>query len=492
MTISTTDSSISYSGNGVTLAFAVPFRFLVNGDIVAVLRSTAGVETTQILDTNYTLTGADDDAGGTLTMIVAPASGEKLVIRRVVGITQETDYISGDSFPAESHERALDRLTMIGQQHEESLGRSLQFPVSDTASAVIPTSASRANKFLAFDADGNASVSSATDPGSVTFSTLGETLVGRGTAALMRGDIGAAVSGVNGDITSLSDPTIIVEQLQTSASSKVATTLWVDRRLWGDVRQSIVFSQNLNDTTGAPDWGGSTGGTSLTASHGVTYFSCGGFLVDINGSRASSTWTGLSAVSTTYYLYFEIDPTTNNTSVGSTTLVPGYSQGDLASTTSGQHTFIIPDMTMRLGDGASSSTVYRVFVGEATTGGGGTVTSFIWYNIRGQYYDSARVFTTSAAYTINHNLGLGGPMLEVDAYITPISTTENGYSPLSAASPDWVNIGSNRDITFSTKGRNQIVVSTSNSINIVPAAGGAPVAITPANWYLYVTVKRKW
>ena len=34
--------------------------------------SAAGVETTKVLTTDYTLTGAGDDAGGSVTMLVAP------------------------------------------------------------------------------------------------------------------------------------------------------------------------------------------------------------------------------------------------------------------------------------------------------------------------------------------------------------------------------------------------------------------------------------
>lgn len=155
MTISTTASRISYNGNGATVAFSFPYRFLANGDLVVVLRSATGSESILLLGTHYTLSGAGSDAGGTVTMTTAPAVGERLVIYRNVAITQETDYISGDPFPAETHEQALDRLTMIDQQQQDSLDRTLRFPVSDTVSPDLPTQAVRANKLLAFDALGN-------------------------------------------------------------------------------------------------------------------------------------------------------------------------------------------------------------------------------------------------------------------------------------------------------------------------------------------------
>lgn len=135
MTISTTTSRVSYGGNGATTAFSFPYRFFENADLVVELVDAAGAVTTHVLNTDYTVTGADLDAGGTVTMITPPSSGERLVIRRVVEVTQETDYISGDPFPAESHERALDRLTMLVQQNQEALTRTLQLPPTSDADA---------------------------------------------------------------------------------------------------------------------------------------------------------------------------------------------------------------------------------------------------------------------------------------------------------------------------------------------------------------------
>lgn len=153
MTISTTDSRVEYAGNGVTTVFPIPFRFLENSHIIALLVSSSGVSTTWALSTNYTLAGADADGGGTLTALVAPAVGTRLVIYRDVPATQETDYISGDPFPAESHERALDKLTMLAQQDEESLDRAIKLPVSDVGvSTTLPAASQRLDRLLSFDA----------------------------------------------------------------------------------------------------------------------------------------------------------------------------------------------------------------------------------------------------------------------------------------------------------------------------------------------------
>lgn len=160
MTISTTTSRQSYNGNGVTTIFSVPFRFFANADLVVQLVTiSTGAATTLTLTTHYTVTGADEEAGGSLTMLTAPAVGERIVIRRVIAATQEVDYVAGDSFPAETHERALDRLTMLVQQQDEITERALMFPAGDTASGELPVLSARAGRLLGFDSSGDLTVS---------------------------------------------------------------------------------------------------------------------------------------------------------------------------------------------------------------------------------------------------------------------------------------------------------------------------------------------
>lgn len=160
MTISTTESRIEYLGNGATKIFAIPFRFLENSHVVVTLVTAAGAQVPQSQGADYVLAGADEDTGGFLTMTVAPPVSSHLIVLRVVPATQETDYISGDPFPAESHERALDKLTMLVQQGEEVDSRTLKFPVGDLATQVgeLPPAADRANRILSFDALGKPSV----------------------------------------------------------------------------------------------------------------------------------------------------------------------------------------------------------------------------------------------------------------------------------------------------------------------------------------------
>jgi hypothetical protein len=127
MGVETTNNRISYSGNGVTTAFSFPYKFLASADLVVISRdNTTGVETTKTLTTHYTVTGAGEDAGGTVTMLTAPASGTSLIIYNDPGITQGVDLRENDSSPAETQETALDRLTLISQRLKSRLDRSVR------------------------------------------------------------------------------------------------------------------------------------------------------------------------------------------------------------------------------------------------------------------------------------------------------------------------------------------------------------------------------
>lgn len=161
MTLSTTANRKEYAGDGVTTAFAFPYYFLANADIVVEQRvDSTGVSTVKALTTDYTLAGAGLAAGGTVTMLVAPPSGQTLVVYRQPAAIQGADFVTNDISAADSYERAIDLLTMLVQTLQEKLGRALVFPISDPASlsSIIPSSVSRASQVLGFDANGNPAI----------------------------------------------------------------------------------------------------------------------------------------------------------------------------------------------------------------------------------------------------------------------------------------------------------------------------------------------
>jgi len=150
-------NKIQYAPNGVTTVFAFPYYFLDNAHIVVTITDALGDDTLQVITTDYTLAGAGDQAGGAVTMIVAPESGTTLTIARIVPLTQLVDYVANDNFPEETHERALDKLTMICQQLDDALSRSLHFPDTEalTSNSEIDDIIDRQNTVIYFDENGD-------------------------------------------------------------------------------------------------------------------------------------------------------------------------------------------------------------------------------------------------------------------------------------------------------------------------------------------------
>ena len=164
MTVSSTTTKRSASGDGSNDTFSYNFKIFDDDDITVIIRTdSTGAETTKTKTTHYTVTGVGSASGGNVVFTSGniPASGETVVLLRTTARTQLTDYVANDPFPAATHEDALDKLTFIVQELEEQIGRSLK--VSQTN--VIATSeftadaTARANKILGFDGSGDLTVS---------------------------------------------------------------------------------------------------------------------------------------------------------------------------------------------------------------------------------------------------------------------------------------------------------------------------------------------
>jgi len=152
MSISNTTNKVIYQGDGSTTEFPFSFRIFDETDLVVSLYEIAtGIETELTLNSDYTVT-INGDNGGTVIMVTAPSSSHKLIIKRILPLTQETDYVEGDPFPAESHERALDKLTMITQQLNEQLDRTVKVDITQTSvNTTLPIP--DALKFLRWNSD---------------------------------------------------------------------------------------------------------------------------------------------------------------------------------------------------------------------------------------------------------------------------------------------------------------------------------------------------
>jgi hypothetical protein len=156
-------SRIQYTGNSSTVtAYTVPFYFLANDDVVVVLADADGVETTLVETTNYTLTGAGDAGGGSLTTVVAYDNTYTLTIYREPEETQTAEFQASGALPASTLTRGLDKLTMMVQSLSRKMARC--FRLNDKAAEVGAFSeANRENTVLGFDSGGDGKLYDTTD-----------------------------------------------------------------------------------------------------------------------------------------------------------------------------------------------------------------------------------------------------------------------------------------------------------------------------------------
>ena len=159
MTVSSTTNKHSYNGNGSQTAFAYTFKIFVAADIQVYLN---GVLKT--INTHYTLSNVGLTGGGNVTFTsgsVPSAATGNVILLRSLALTQGVDLINYGAFDANIIESAYDKLTMMVQQLQEEVSRSIRFSATvydGGTQEVSDTVANRAGKVLAYDAAGNISI----------------------------------------------------------------------------------------------------------------------------------------------------------------------------------------------------------------------------------------------------------------------------------------------------------------------------------------------
>jgi hypothetical protein len=128
MTVAIGPREVTHVGTGVVTTFPVPFQFF---ELLVYLNGSLAPPA------SYSVTQSGPGLSGSVVFGTAPASGARVVILSDTAIKQETDYVNNDDFPAESHELALDRLTMAVQDSQLASGRALRTAVGTPAIAAI-------------------------------------------------------------------------------------------------------------------------------------------------------------------------------------------------------------------------------------------------------------------------------------------------------------------------------------------------------------------
>lgn len=185
MSLATTDSKVTYQGNGATTTWPFSYPVLEKAHLKVILTDPAGAENTLTNDYVVDLTGKivtypGYENGQEPSVVDQPPklpTGWKITLLRQVPLTQETDL--GDRWPFKEIEDMSDRTTMQIQQLAEAVDRSLKVPVSGGSSGDLITDILGTANGYATAAAGSASSAA----GSATTASASATAAGMSAAA---------------------------------------------------------------------------------------------------------------------------------------------------------------------------------------------------------------------------------------------------------------------------------------------------------------------
>ncbi|WP_271087486.1 hypothetical protein [Hoeflea poritis] len=110
--------------------FAFPYYFEDAGHLSVYLTNAGGAETLQTISTHYTVSGAGNGGGGSVTFIAAPAATETVTIIRNEPLTQGTDADDVGTFREQAFESQFDRHARQAQRLQEQLDRAVKMKKS--------------------------------------------------------------------------------------------------------------------------------------------------------------------------------------------------------------------------------------------------------------------------------------------------------------------------------------------------------------------------
>jgi len=261
------------------------------------------------------------------------------------------------------------------------------------------------------------------------------------------------------------------------------------------VRQTVLGG--TIDANGFPSFGGATGSGTVTQSNTLTATAANGFNVsgslDRVGQKVNPSWTGLTT-NGTMFLGVTVNADGTLTEF-STTLAPTYQWGGTFSTTANQRTFNIQSMQMQVGNGATASQAYDVFVGQVTVAGA-VVTAIVWYAIMGRYksVQSAAGLPAAATRTsFSHNIGT--ILIRQPTFFAVCTTADGGWSVGQICKPfssDITNTAVNEPSYISDRNTVAAIAGATSSgwLTNQQTSLGTAMNLQVANWAYFLTAER--
>ncbi len=140
---------VRYNASGSQTVFAYPFPIFASEDLTVYLDGAEQVS-------GFTVAGAGETSGGTVTFDTAPASGTIVTLERLLPLERLTDFLEGGDFSARAINNELDYLIAGLQQVDRLQEQMLRYGDHETPGNItLPDKALRTNKALGFDGNGD-------------------------------------------------------------------------------------------------------------------------------------------------------------------------------------------------------------------------------------------------------------------------------------------------------------------------------------------------
>ena len=151
--ISNVPRRIVYTGSAGVGPYAFPFEILEQTD-VGVYKN----DTLLTLTTDYTVSISPTLGTGSVTLVSAAISTDRITITGTRAVERVTDFTTGGDFFANTLNAELDSIVIMIQQVSETVDRAIKTSItSEVGTALeLPNEVDRAGKIFAFDDEGNA------------------------------------------------------------------------------------------------------------------------------------------------------------------------------------------------------------------------------------------------------------------------------------------------------------------------------------------------
>ena len=137
-----------YTATASQTTFTYSFPVFVDADLKIYVGSTL-----KTLTTDYTVTGAGADAGGTIVFGTGLSSGDIVTIYRDMAVSRTSDYQANGDLLAATLNDDLDKNVMMAQQNEQNHNLTLKVDQWDTyTDLTLPAKTTRAGTVLGFNA----------------------------------------------------------------------------------------------------------------------------------------------------------------------------------------------------------------------------------------------------------------------------------------------------------------------------------------------------